>query len=61
MLPSVTQGASQCLSNVFDTLKHRLSCKSGQESLYNLPSELAGRVIDDLEQVRTKQPPVTTS
>ena len=57
MLPPVTRRASQCHDNFFEFLEHQLSCKSGQESLYDLPSELAGRVIDYLEQVRAKQPP----
>ena len=61
MPPSVTRGASQCHGNVFDPLKHQLSCKGGQKSLYDLTSELTGRVIDDLEQVRTNRPPLVAT
>ena len=61
MLPSLTRGASQCHGNAFESLKQQLSCKSGQKLLYDLLSELAGGVVDDLEQVRTKLPlPVVT-
>ena len=56
VLQSVTREAWQ-RHNEFESLKQQLSCKNGQELLYDLPSELAGRIIDDSEQVRTKQPP----
>ena len=57
VLPPVTWRVSPCHDNFSEFLEHQLSCKSGQESLYDLPSELAGGVIDYLEQVRAKQPP----
>ena len=53
MLLSLTRGASQCHNNAFESLKRQLSCKTGRKSLYDLSSELAGRAIDCLEQVRT--------